>query len=265
MSHEIRTPLNGVLAMAQIMAMGEMTEQQRERLDVIRKSGESLLAVLNDILDLSKIEAGRMELEPAPFETASTIRQAFAGFTAMAEKKGLDYAIEIDPMAEGWRQGDAARVCQIVNNLISNAIKFTEKGKVALRVEAEGPDGAAGVRLLVSDTGMGIAPRVGGDGRAAVAAWESEAWDVVLMDIQMPEMDGVDATAAIRARERATGRPRTPILALTANAMSHQVEAYLAAGMDGHVAKPIAAAALFTALSAAVADDETAPAQRLAG
>ena len=157
MSHEIRTPLNGVLAMAQIMAMGEMTDQQRERLDVIRKSGESLLAVLNDILDLSKIEAGRMELEPAPFETASTIRQAFAGFTAMAEKKGLDYALEIDPMAEGWRQGDAARVCQIVNNLISNAIKFTEKGQVTLRVEADGAEGQSGIRLLITDTGMGIA------------------------------------------------------------------------------------------------------------
>jgi signal transduction histidine kinase/AmiR/NasT family two-component response regulator len=382
MSHEIRTPLNGVLAMAQIMAMGEMTEQQRERLDVIRKSGESLLAVLNDILDLSKIEAGRMELEPAPFETASTIRQAFAGFTAMAEKKGLDYAIEIDPMAEGWRQGDAARVCQIVNNLISNAIKFTEKGKVTLRVEAEGAEGAAGFRLLVSDTGMGIAAdkqsymfekfsqldgsatrRFGGtglglaicrelaqlmggaitvnsavgegstftvvlplervahedeqpapmlasesddgvqaedederplrvlaaednatnqlvlrtvmqtfgadltmvgDGKQAVEAWRAGEFDIILMDIQMPEMDGLTATRMIRDEEKTSGRARTPVVAVSANAMTHQVKEYLEAGMDGHVAKPIELTKLHGAMAKALESNAELEAQRAA-
>jgi signal transduction histidine kinase/AmiR/NasT family two-component response regulator len=379
MSHEIRTPLNGVLAMAQIMAMGDLTEQQRERLDVIRKSGESLLAVLNDILDLSKIEAGRMELEPAPFETASTIRQAFAGFTAMAQKKGLDYAIEIDPMAEGWRQGDAVRVCQIVNNLISNAIKFTEKGAVTLRVEADGAEGETGLRLLICDTGMGIAAdkqsymfekfsqldgsatrRFGGtglglaicrelaqlmggaitvksalgegstftvnlplervvhedqpaqpaapptarsddedderplrvlaaednatnqlvlrtvmqtfgadltmvaDGKQAVEAWRDGEFDIILMDIQMPEMDGLTATRVIREEERKSSRVRTPVVAVSANAMTHQVKEYLEAGMDGHVAKPIELTKLHGAMAKALETNAELEAQRAA-
>jgi signal transduction histidine kinase/AmiR/NasT family two-component response regulator len=382
MSHEIRTPLNGVLAMAQIMAMSDLTEQQRERLDVIRKSGESLLAVLNDILDLSKIEAGRMELEPAPFETASTIRQAFASFAGMAEKKGLEFSIDVDPMAEGWRLGDAARVCQIVNNLTSNAIKFTEKGQVSLRIEPEGDDGEAGFRLLITDTGMGIAPdkqsymfekfsqldgsatrRFGGtglglaicrelaqlmggeitvksvvgegstftvtlplqrvvheeqapvpaaaaqaadahaedaederplrvlaaednatnqlvlrtvmqtfgadltmvgDGKQAVDAWRSGEFDIILMDIQMPEMDGLTATRNIRDEEIATGRARTPVVAVSANAMTHQVKEYLDAGMDGHVAKPIELMKLHGAMAKALEANAELQAQRAA-
>jgi CheY-like chemotaxis protein len=98
---------------------------------------------------------------------------------------------------------------------------------------------------------LGVEPALVDNGAAAVEAWEGAAWDVVLMDIQMPVMDGLAAASAIRARELETGRPRTPIVALTANAMAHQVEQYLAAGMDDHVAKPIEAAALFAALSAA--------------
>ncbi|CAN5218449.1 ATP-binding protein [soil metagenome] len=398
MSHEIRTPLNGVLAMAQIMAMGDLAEPQRDRLDVIRKSGEALLAVLNDILDLSKIEAGRMELDLAPFETASTLRQAFAGFTGMAEKRGLDYQLEIDPMAEGWRNGDSARVCQIANNLVSNAIKFTEKGKVVLRVEGEGPDGADGLRLSVTDTGMGIpadkqsymfekfsqvdgtstrkfggtglglaicrelaqlmggtisvvsAPGEGstftvclpltrmvheaaapapaatasanrlqpraetghssaadaapaeeeederplrvlaaednavnqlvlrtvmqtfgadlelvGDGVQAVEAWKNGVFDIILMDIQMPEMDGLTATRTIRDAEIASGRPRTPVIAVSANAMTHQVKEYLDAGMDGHVAKPIELVKLHAAMAAALESNAIAEAERSAG
>ena len=380
MSHEIRTPLNGVLAMAQIMAMSDLTEQQRERLDVIRKSGESLLAVLNDILDLSKIEAGRMELELAPFETASTIRQAFAGFAGMAEKKGLEFTIDVDPMAEGWRQGDAARVSQIVNNLVSNAIKFTEKGQVSLRVEAEGVDGEAGIRLLIIDSGMGIAAdkqsymfekfsqldgsatrRFGGtglglaicrelaqlmggeitvksavgegstftvtlplqrvayqepapqpvaaeaqaegddaederplrvlaaednatnqlvlrtvmqtfgadltmvgDGKQAVEAWQKGEFDIILMDIQMPEMDGLTATRTIRDEEIATGRARTPVVAVSANAMTHQVKEYLDAGMDGHVAKPIELMKLHGAMAKALETNAELQAERAA-
>ncbi|HET9159339.1 MAG TPA: ATP-binding protein, partial [Caulobacteraceae bacterium] len=382
MSHEIRTPLNGVLAMAQIMAMSELTEQQRERLDVIRKSGESLLAVLNDILDLSKIEAGRMELEPAPFETASTLRQAFASFAGMAEKKGLGFSIEIDPLAEGWRNGDAARVCQIVNNLISNAIKFTEKGEVSLRVEPQGGEGERGIRLLVSDTGMGIAadkqsymfekfsqldgsatrrfggtglglaicrelaqlmggeisvkselgegstftvdlplvriahqeeaPRplvepetVDGDqggeederplrvlaaednatnqlvlrtvmqtfgadltmvgaGTQAVDAWRKGEFDIILMDIQMPEMDGLTATRTIRDEEITSGRARTPVVAVSANAMTHQVKEYLDAGMDGHVAKPIELMKLHGAMAKALETNAELQAERAA-
>jgi signal transduction histidine kinase/AmiR/NasT family two-component response regulator len=380
MSHEIRTPLNGVLAMAQIMAMSDLGDQQRERLDVIRRSGESLLAVLNDILDLSKIEAGRMELEPAPFETASTLRQAFASFAGMAEKKGLEFSIEIDPLAEGWRSGDAARVCQIVNNLISNAVKFTEKGQVSLRVEPQGADGETGIRLLIADTGMGIAAdkqsymfekfsqldgsatrRFGGtglglaicrelaqlmggeisvksevghgstftvelplpritheeeapkpmvepvvldpenvederplrvlaaednatnqlvlrtvmqtfgadltmvaDGRQAVEAWRKAEFDIILMDIQMPEMDGLTATRTIRDEEIVTARPRTPVVAVSANAMTHQVKEYLDAGMDGHVAKPIELMKLHAAMAKALEANAELQAERAA-
>jgi CheY-like chemotaxis protein len=105
---------------------------------------------------------------------------------------------------------------------------------------------------------VGIDPVVVSDGAEALAAWEERDWDLVLMDVQMPHMDGPTATRAVRRRERETGRPRTPILALTANAMSHQVAEYLAAGMEGHIAKPIDAAKLFSAMQAALAGVEEA-------
>ncbi|MDB5494342.1 MAG: sensor histidine kinase/response regulator, partial [Phenylobacterium sp.] len=111
---------------------------------------------------------------------------------------------------------------------------------------------------------LGLDPTVVEDGAAAVAAWAAGEWDVILMDVQMPVMDGLTATTTIRDREAETGRPRTPIIALTANAMSHQVEQYLAAGMDGHVAKPIAALDLFQALSAVMEDTEEAAAAEVA-
>jgi len=103
---------------------------------------------------------------------------------------------------------------------------------------------------------VGIAPTIVADGRAAVKAWESQAWDLVLMDVQMPVLDGIAATRAIRAREAALGRPRTPILALTANAMTHHVAEYLAADMDGFVAKPIEVGQLFAAIEQALGGDE---------
>jgi len=360
MSHEIRTPLNGVLGMAQAMAAGKLSEVQRERLSVIHQSGESLLAILNDLLDLSKIEAGKLELESIAFDLGEVARGAYSAFTALANKKGLSFALDIEA-ARGRYLGDPTRLRQILYNLISNALKFTDAGEI--RVSAWRDDAGALV-LSVRDTGVGISPEnlgklfgkfdqldssttrrfggtglglsicrelahlMGGDisveselgkgstftltvplprvgdakapvqlapeppaadefalpvrvlaaednavnqlvlktllhqlgveptvvdnGQAAVEAWEQASWDVILMDIQMPVMDGLAAAAAIRAREVETGRPRTPIVALTANAMSHQVEQYLAAGMDTHVAKPIEAAALFAALSAAV-------------
>ena len=107
---------------------------------------------------------------------------------------------------------------------------------------------------------IGVEPVVVDDGQAAIEAWEAGDWDVVLMDIQMPRVDGPTAVRTIRERERATGRTRTPILALTANAMPHQVSAYLTAGMDGHIAKPIEALRLFEALQAVVDGDEDASA-----
>ncbi len=362
MSHEIRTPLNGVLGMAQAMAAETLAPRQRERLDIIDQSGKALLAILNDILDLSKIEAGKLELEEIEFDLDEVARGAHSAFTALANKKGLSFALDID-QAHGVYRGDPTRLRQILYNLISNALKFTEAGEI--RVTAARLDG--GLQIAVSDTGLGIPaealdklfgkfaqvdasttrrfggtglglaicqqlsrlmggaivveselgagstftltlplPRVGeprpiaplpspkaatpvagegglslrvlaaednsvnqlvlktllhqigvepvvvADGAAALEAWESAHWDVILMDIQMPVMDGPTATRAIREREAASGRARTPIIALTANAMAHHVSEYLGLGMDDHVAKPIEAGRLFEALQAAI-------------
>jgi PAS domain S-box-containing protein len=358
MSHEIRTPLNGVLGMAQAMSADELTPQQRDRLSVIRQSGETLLAILNDVLDLSKIEAGKFDLEETDFDIADLARGAHGAFTAIAHKKGLSFDLVVDRTARGVYRGDSTRVRQILYNLVSNALKFTQEGEVRVTVEGR-PEG---ISIRVSDTGIGIpAPRLAmlfekfeqadasttrryggtglglaicrelanmmggsiraesepgkgtvftvelplprvegdlervespaiedpgcveleepeirilaaednqvnqlvlktllaqagvdpvivGDGRQAVDAWEADEWDVILMDVQMPEMDGPTATRTIREREKATGRRRTPIIALTANAMAHQVADYAAAGMDTFVAKPIEISRLFSAI-----------------
>jgi signal transduction histidine kinase/AmiR/NasT family two-component response regulator len=360
MSHEIRTPLNGVLAMAQIMAMGELNGTQRDRLGVIRQSGEALLTVLNDILDLSKIEAGRMELEDADFDTGELCRNLEAVHAAVAAKKGLAFSVDVSEAALGVRRGDAARLQQVLNNLISNAVKFTQAGEVRVTIDGTGEDGAEGLKIAVTDSGIGIpeaklpllfqkfmqvdssttrqfggtglglaicrelAQLMGGDvwaesvqgvgstffvsvpltrtsasaggdgaidagrtgatdatklrilaaednptnrlvlktimstfglnveivddGHAAVEAWAEGSYDLILMDIQMPGMDGITATKVIRATEAKTGRARTPIVALSANAMTHQVREYLQAGMDLHVAKPIQLSKLQEAL-----------------
>ncbi len=351
MSHEIRTPLNGVLAMAQIMAMGDLAPGQRERLAVIRQSGEALLTVLNDILDLSKIEAGRMELEEGEFDTRTVADTVLAAHAPLAAKKGLSFSVDVAASADGMRRGDPVRLQQILNNLVSNAVKFTQTGEVRVAIDGEGEDGAEGLKISVTDTGIGIPqnklpllfqkfmqvdgsttrqyggtglglaicrelgqlmggnvwaesvqgvgstffaslplPRTGSatdrrpqapspnaqqgqlnqlrvlaaednqtnqlvlktimstfgldvdvveDGAMAVEAWRTGAYDLILMDIQMPNLDGIAATRQIRAEEEATGRTRTPIVALSANAMTHQVKEYLDGGMDMHVAKPI--------------------------
>jgi signal transduction histidine kinase/CheY-like chemotaxis protein len=360
MSHEIRTPLNGVLGMAQAMAAGALADDQRDRLDVIRESSESLLKILNDVLDISKIEARKLEVESVEFDLGETLGGVSATFLPVALQRGLELSIQLGN-AEGVYRGDPTRVRQVISNLVSNALKFTAAGRIEVRAARDGET----LRLEVSDTGIGIAPevaahlftkfvqadasttrryggtglglaisrelaelmggsltlesvlgqgstfivrlrleRVGeahrpppprqttvllpepepsrvrilaaednqvnrlvlktllnqiglhpdivGNGLLAVEAWRMGAYDVILMDIQMPEMDGLTATREIRAEEAATGRPRTPILGLTANAMSHQVDEYRRAGMDGHVAKPIDVAKLFAALEAAL-------------
>jgi signal transduction histidine kinase len=364
MSHEIRTPLNGVLGMAQAMVSDELSPVQRERLDVVRQSGEALLAILNDILDLSKIEAGKLELEEIEFDLNEIARGAHSTFTGLANKKGLSFALDTK-RAGGVYRGDPTRVRQILYNLISNALKFTECGEI--RVVIAFADDR--LRIVVSDTGVGMSaetvaalfnkftqadstttrrfggtglglaicrdlaelmdgsieaasqlgegssftvilplPRVGGargmggaaatamvvasraaeavdaidgpplrvlaaednsvnqlvlktllhqvgmepvivdNGLEAVTAWEIGEWDLILMDIQMPLMDGPTAARKIREGEAAWGRARTPIVALTANAMAHQITEYLAAGMDAVVTKPIEAAKLFETL-----------------
>ncbi|HEY3799561.1 MAG TPA: ATP-binding protein [Caulobacteraceae bacterium] len=370
MSHEIRTPMNGVLGMAQAMAADDLTVPQRERLAVIRQSGESLLGLLNDVLDLSKVEAGKLELEAVPFDIDELAKATHATFKGVAEAKGLTFEAAVDHAARGVYLGDPTRVRQIFANLVSNAIKFTETGGVGIHIGR----GRHGLVVRVRDTGIGIprgrvgqlfrkfeqadasttrkfggtglglaicrelAEAMGGsvkasskcgegatftvrlplerlsesaaptpeparaapsepaahaddeqpplrilaaednqvnqlvlrtllgqagvdpvivdDGKAAIAAWETGEWDLILMDVQMPVMDGPTAARLIREREARTGRPRTPILALTANVMSHQVAEYVAAGMDGFVGKPIEVAALFGAIETALTPAE---------
>ncbi|MDB5423472.1 MAG: sensor histidine kinase/response regulator, partial [Phenylobacterium sp.] len=151
-SHEIRTPLNGVLGMAQVMEHDTLSPVQRERIGVIRQSGEALLELLNDILDVAKIEAGKLELESAPFDLEAVSRSAVGAFSATALRKGLAYGLDFDPTARGAYVGDPARVRQVLCNLISNAVKFTAAGEVAVSVCAH----PAGVRLSVRDSGPGV-------------------------------------------------------------------------------------------------------------
>ena len=360
MSHEIRTPLNGVLGMAEVVAMGDLTPVQRQRVEVIRQSGQGLLSILNDVLDLSKIEAGKLDIVESDFDLATLTEGARQTFAGPAAEKSLALTVEVEPAALGIWRGDADRLRQILNNLLSNAVKFTAEGAVHARFSAV----AGGLKLVVRDTGIGIpssalptlfdkfvqadatttrrfggtglglaicrelallmggvvtvdsregvgsaftlqlplkhgrtvdaAPSAEGparsrrlrllvaddnptnqkvlaalltplqpdlhmvdDGRQAVEAWRSGDYDAILMDIHMPVMDGVDATRQIRAEEAAAGRPRIPILAVTADAMSHQVAAFLAAGMDDHVAKPVELAKLHAAILRAVAGRAT--------
>ena len=360
MSHEIRTPLNGVLAMAEVMAMDDLKPAQRERLSVIRDSGGLLLAVLNDVLDLSKIEAGRLDLVEQDFDLAALAASLREGFAGQAQDKGLAFEVAVAPEARGVWRGDVDRLRQILGNLVSNALKFTMTGAVAVRF-ASAEDGS-GLRIDVADTGIGISPEMqprlfdkfvqadssttrqfggsglglaicrelatlmgGGvavqsraglgstftvvlamprgeacsaveaveelpltgprtrprvlaaddnptnqkviaavlaplgaevelvaDGAACVEAWKRGGHDIILMDIHMPVMDGVEAAKAIRQLEAMEGRARVPIVAVTANALAHQVEGYLAAGMDGHVAKPIEVTKLYAAIEAAM-------------
>jgi len=364
MSHEIRTPLNGVLGMAQAMDRDALSARQRARLAMIHDSGATLLDVINAVLDISRIEAGKMEIVRAPFDLdalTDTLRQLYGG---LAHDKGLAFDLEVAPGAGGWRDGDAARLRQVFSNLISNAIKFTDAGHVTVRIGGD----AQTLTCAVTDTGMGVpearraqifekfvqvdgsstrrtggsglglaicrelvtlmggqigfespaqggacftfeapcpalAPRaqpapaksapaksaadepamagelkmlvvddnatnrtvlqamlghmgvscgVARDGHEAVAMWEAGPWDAILMDIHMPGMDGLEAGRVIRTREAAEGRTRTPILAVTASVLTHETNRYLAAGMDGFVAKPIAAQRLVAALDAAL-------------
>jgi signal transduction histidine kinase/CheY-like chemotaxis protein len=353
MSHEIRTPLNGVLGMAQAVAADpELPPHLKERLRVISQSGAAVLAIISDILDLSKVEAGKIELERVAFDLEELLRSTCATYASLAQDKGLRFALAVED-ARGVFAGDPVRIRQVVGNLVSNAIKFTAAGLVEVRARAI----AQGCEIVVRDTGVGISPeqreqifqpftqadetitrkhggtglgltiaheltlRMGGrielasevgawtefrvflplvrvgspvgvdepqpcaagvapslrilaaednatnrlvleallepigaaltivcDGREAIEAWRTGEWDVVLMDVQMPVMDGVAAAQAIRSEERQAGRARTPIIALTANAMTHQTQAYLDAGMDDMVAKPIRVEELYAAL-----------------
>jgi len=361
MGHELRTPLNGVLGMVQALEGDGLSEMQRQRVEVIRQSSESLLAIIGDLLDLTQIEAGALTPDDDEFDLVELLAGVVGAHRLATEAKGLLFFFEISACAQARYRGDSARIRRIVFNLLNNAVKFTDRGDVRLTVDVLGDL----VRFEVSDTGPGVSEvdagrlfdpffqvdagltrrhggagiglavsrqlaqllgghivassRIGegsvftvelplarvvgatdattrsddlpgapveslhvlaaednpvnqmvlqtllgaigvevvlvGDGEAALAAWTAQPWDIVLMDIQMPRMNGIEATLAIRAREAQEGRVRTPIIAVTANAMAHQIRDYLAAGMDDVIAKPVELAALLAAMDQALNSD----------
>jgi signal transduction histidine kinase/CheY-like chemotaxis protein len=379
MSHEIRTPLNGVLGMAHAMERDDLSDEQRDRLRVIREAGQSLFVILDDILDVSKIGAGKLTLETIEFDLEEVVRGACAAFVPTAEHKGLFFDLSIGESVGGRYLGDPTRLRQIVCNLVSNAVKFTGEGGVRVlvfgaeaqqlcfmvtdtgagmtadqmaalftpfsqadlsttrrfggtglglaisdqlaramggRIEVRsrpgegsafsvflplermvamplrGPAAAgqaetavpapapeppeppaaeteaaepAAIRILAAEDNetnqlvlktllaqAGLSLTLVSDGRQAVEAWRSGHWSLILMDVRMPVMDGPSATAEIRRLEIETGRRRTPIVALTANVMPHQVADYTKAGM---IAKPINVACLFETIEKSLEAD----------
>ena len=154
MSHEIRTPLNGVMGMAQLLARSDLDERQQYYLSTLEQSGRALLAIIEDVLDISRIEAGRLALEPAPLDLSDVLHAAQSTVAAQAAHKGLRLETHLDPELERWRLGDEKRIRQVLINLAGNAVKFTEQGSVRIRI-AEGARPGR-VRFEVTDTGPGV-------------------------------------------------------------------------------------------------------------
>jgi signal transduction histidine kinase/CheY-like chemotaxis protein len=357
MSHEIRTPLNGVVGMADLLSRSDLAAKEREMVEIIRSSAAILDRLLADIMDLARIEAGQVVIEREPFHLGDMVRAVAALSRLKANEKGVSLEVEIAPDVDRAFLGDIVRVRQVLTNLVSNAVKFTEAGCVQVRAELTR---RGHIRLEVRDSGVGfdaqakaqifgrfqqadgsITRRFGGtglglaisrhlaqlmegvldcdstpgegsrfwfdaplapaelaaageaatmldgaerglrvlaaddhptnrkvlelfmadlgmelvsveDGAQAVAMFGESAFDIILMDMQMPVMDGLTAVREIRRIEQARGLARTPIVMLTANAMAEHVAAGAAAGADGHLAKPIRVADLVAALSAAL-------------
>jgi len=372
MSHEIRTPLNGVLGVVGVLSRTELTAAQREMVDLIQNSGLTLERLVSDILDVSKIEAGRLDIEARVFDLRADLDGLLEMNRLRAAEKGLGFRVELGDRARGDFLGDSVRIKQVLGNLLSNAVKFTARGEVRAAIDVADPEPSGSApRLIfeVQDTGVGfeagfsttlfqrfsqadttITRRFGGtglglsiskalvemmggeiaaesepgrgsvfrvsiplprhrtlaefdarrpevqslprpqpgigaacalrillaedhptnqkviqlilapygalittveNGSEAVEAFRAGDYDLVLMDMQMPVMDGLTAIRAIRAHEGAADdRGRTPIATLSANAMAHHREEALAAGADVHIAKPVTAEGLVSAISA---------------
>ncbi|HEV3041913.1 MAG TPA: ATP-binding protein [Candidatus Angelobacter sp.] len=376
-SHEMRTPMNGIIGMTELALQTSTAPEQKEYLHLAKVSADSLLIVINDILDYSKVEAGKLTLDPAPFFLSEFLSVTIKLLTPPAQQKGLKLTLTIEEGLPDAVVGDAGRLRQILTNLIANAIKFTEHGEVVVAVKAvvqESNLETACLHFSVQDTGIGVpeakieaifAPfeqadrsttrRFGGtglglsicarlvtlmggriwaesrpgagstfhffayferlkstalkgiqkdrppelpavqdpqiaaaengnhrlrilvaednhinqhlavkllehlghtavvveNGKEAVSAVTKNSFDLVFMDVQMPEMDGLEATTTIRAHEKATGS-HIPIVAMTAHAMIGDREQCLEAGMDGYLSKPISALQLSRAIEAAL-------------
>ncbi|MGE0157589.1 MAG: PAS domain S-box protein, partial [Geobacter sp.] len=350
-SHEVRTPLTGIMGMSQLLHLTPLSEEQREYLYNLDSSSQSLLVIINDLLDLTRIEAGRIHLEQDPFQPAQIAAEVVRVHEPVARRKGISLYLELDPELPCQVRGVPQRVKQILHNLVGNAVKFTDQGSVTLTIAPDSQEGETfWLSCRVSDTGIGmsdetlarlfspfsqgdssIARRYGGtglglaicrrltelmggsimvestpglgscfqvllpllpdcdqqstlsqppasaagwsgdplqillaedqvvsrvfatrllerlghsvvsveDGAAALEAWQQQPFDIILMDVQMPGMDGLAATQAIRAEEQQRQSPPTAIIALTAHALTGDREQLLEAGFDGYVPKPI--------------------------
>ncbi len=353
MSHEIRTPLNGVLGVADVLAASRLSAKQQELVSVIKSSGDLLNALLSDLLDIARVEAGMAELRPTPTPLGEIARSVVALYGPQAEQKGLRIALEMGPDADTTVDCDGVRLRQVLGNLMSNAVKFTDAGEAVLRIARRGEavtfevrdtgigfdeatkasllgafrqaddsstrrHGGAGLGLaicrdyvalmggtltcasapgegstfgftldlpaldegevdevvLADDAGapasfrvlvvddnavnrqvLGLILESAGiehaevvNGAEAVDAASTGGFDAILMDIQMPVMDGLEATRRIRAWEAQTGRGRMPILIVSANGLQEHIDAGVAAGADGHLNKPVSVPQLLGAL-----------------